>query len=124
MPAKILIVDDSLDMLEIVASRLKANNFEVITAINGSQAITKAKEQKPDLILLDVAMPGKDGCQVARELKSDEQTKHIPIIVVSGKGQQQDVVRVQQEINPAGYILKPFNPQQLLAEIDRVLAKQ
>ena len=117
---KILIVDDEEDVLEILKDNLELMNFDVITASNGKEAIIKARENMPDLILLDIMMPEMDGHSTARRIKSNVITKHIPIIMITAKGEMEDIVRAG-ESGVADYILKPYDPMVLKEKINRVL---
>ena len=121
---KILIVDDEESVVEIVKLRLETNNYEVITAYNGEEGLTKAKEEKPDLIILDIAMPDMDGFEVGRRLKQDDKTKHIPIIMLTARGKHDDVLKSVKDAGAVDYIVKPFNPQAFLKRIASVLGKE
>ena len=80
-PKKILIIDDEGDLLELARARLEVNGYKVLTLDRGERAVEVAKAEKPDLILLDVVMPGKNGCDVCKELKADKATGGIPVVV-------------------------------------------
>ncbi|MCP4652260.1 MAG: response regulator [Candidatus Omnitrophica bacterium] len=120
--AKILIVDDSADITEIVASRLEANNYDVAIAESGEEALEMVKPENPDLILLDISMPGIDGIETGRRLKADEETKAIPIVMITAKGDQNDIMLAIKEAQAVDYIVKPFRSDQLLEKIQRALA--
>lgn len=122
--AKILIVDDNPDIVELIASRLEVNNYDVLTAASGEEALTSAQKDQPDLILLDVAMPGIDGFETGRRLKADDATKNIPIIMVTAKGEQTDLLKAVNEVKAVGYIVKPFRPDKLLEKVEEALAKK
>ena len=83
MPARILVVDDILPNVKLLEAKLTSEYYDVITALNGEDALRKAREDTPDLILLDVMMPGMDGFEVCRRLKEDSQTDHIPVVMVT-----------------------------------------
>lgn len=119
--SKILIVDDNPDIVELVASRLEINNYEVITAENGKQAILKAQQEQPDLILMDVAMPEMDGFEAGAQLQADPKTKNIPVIMVTAKGENTDLTRAINEVKAVGYIVKPFQPNQLIEKVEAAL---
>ena len=122
--AKILIVDDSLFICRLLDSRLRANDYTVISAMNGEEALQKAHKELPDLMLLDVAMPKMDGFELASRLRADVVTKDIPIIMVTARGGQKDKDRAFSELGVQGYIVKPFTPEILLSAIEKVLPKE
>lgn len=121
--AKILIVEDDPTTVQLIEFLLKKNNFEVLIAYNGVEALQIAKKEKLDLILMDVMMPKMDGIEAIEKLKKDENTRDIPIIILSALGQEMDVMRGLQ-VGASSYIVKPFSPQELLAEINTKLAKK
>jgi DNA-binding response OmpR family regulator len=117
---KILVVDDEPDVLSLVETRLVLNNYEVITASSGAEAIRKAQEESPDLILLDVLMPDKDGFKVCRQLKDDVRTRDIPVIFLTAKSRKEDALEATWA-GGVNYITKPYNPQVLLNKVARAL---
>ena len=125
MMKRILIVDDDQDIVKLVEDRLEDNNYEVICANDGDDGINKAKQQQPDLIIMDIIMPGMSGGDAVRLLKADGQTKNIPIIFLTAavadisKGQEIKTVNVDGQFLPA--IAKPFNPSELLFEIKKLI---
>jgi len=119
---KILVVDDEIQLIELVQTRLEANGYEVITANDGEEGLEKAKSEKPDLIILDVMMPKMDGYKVCSLLKNDEQYKNIPIILFTGKAQE-DFEDVGKKAGADAFITKPFDPPELLAKIEELLKK-
>ncbi len=121
--AKILIVEDDPTTVQLIEFLLKKNNFEVLIAYNGVEALQIAKKEKLDLILMDVMMPKMDGIEAIEKLKKDENTRDIPIIILSALGQEMDVMRGLQA-GASSYIVKPFSPQELLTEINTKLAKK
>ena len=123
MAKKILIIDDEKDLLEMLTFRLKAQGFEVFSALDGPSGIEKAKSDKPDLILLDIMMPGLDGYAVAKILKADKTTSGIPIIVFTA-AVTPDLSQKVCEIHAIDCITKPFEPQVLLAKIAELLEKK
>ena len=110
MKKKILIVEDEQDIREIIKISLMQDGFQVIEANNGKDAIKLAKEEKPDLITMDIMMPNIDGFQAAKILKEDPQTKDIPIIILSVLSQ--DTNKLVRGITD--YISKPFRPDELV----------
>ena len=117
MPVKkILVVDDSPTERYFMAELLTKNGFQVLTAENGEEGIAKAKAEMPDLVLMDVVMPGLNGYQATRTLMRDESTKHIPVIVCSSKGQETDKIWGLRQ-GAVDYLVKPVNAEELLAKI-------
>lgn len=117
---KILSVDDSSVVRKLVSMILTAEGFKVITASDGLDGINKAREIMPDLILLDFVMPRMNGFQVCRLLQKDEQLKHIPVILVTSKGDKVGDKFVS-ELGATDYITKPFQPEELIAKIRQTL---
>ena len=113
---KILVVDDSPTERHVLVELLTRNGYQVITAENGEEGVGKAKKELPDLILMDVVMPGLNGYQATRTLTRDEATKHIPVIVCTSKGQETDRIWGLRQ-GALDYIVKPVNGEDLLAKI-------
>ena len=122
---KILVVDDDSDILELVKNRLQANNYKVISASNGMDGIRRAQQQKPDLIVMDVMMPGYTGADVVKVLQSDMATANIPVIFLTSVVSHLSPGGESMGINVDGKfyssIAKPYQPEKLLSEIKRVL---
>ena len=117
MPVKkILVVDDSPTERYFMVELLTQNGFQVLTAENGEEGIAKAKAEMPDLVLMDVVMPGLNGYQATRTLMRDESTKHIPVIVCSSKGQETDKIWGLRQ-GAVDYLVKPVNGEELLSKI-------
>jgi len=114
--SSILIVDDSFETLSLLGKILTKHNFNVVPASSGSQAIALARSKKPDLILLDINMPEPDGFMVCETLKKDPETQHIPIIFLTGKTNEDDILKGFQS-GALDYIQKPFNQSELLARV-------
>ena len=113
---KILVIDDSPTERHFLTEILSRKNYQVITAVNGEEGIEKARKELPDLILMDVVMPGLNGYQATRTLTRDEKTKHIPIIVCTSKGQETDKIWGLRQ-GAQDYMVKPINHEELLAKI-------
>ncbi len=113
---KILIVDDSPTERQVLIELLTQNGYEVITATNGEDGFKKAKAELPDLVLMDVVMPGLNGYQATRTLTRDEATKHIPVIVCSSKSQETDKIWGLRQ-GARDYLVKPIDGKKLLAKI-------
>jgi len=119
---KILTADDDPDILDILRIVLTEANFEVIEAHDGEQALELAKTKSPNLIILDYKMPKMDGRQVCMELRKDILLQHVPIIMVTGKGEVTDKV-AGLEAGVDDYIVKPFEPKELIARVKMVLRR-
>jgi two-component system phosphate regulon response regulator PhoB len=118
----ILIVDDEEDLLELVGFHLRREGYGVHTAASGEEALRRIKEIKPDLLLLDLMLPGMDGLEVTRRLKSDLTTSTLPIVMLSAKGEEADIV-AGLELGAEDYITKPFSPRVLLARVRAALRR-
>ena len=119
---KILIADDEKDVRNLVRFTFERRGFEVVEAADGIEAVTLARRESPDLILLDAMMPGMSGYEASRELKKAEATKEIPIVFLSAKGQTYEVIE-GLEAGAIAYIVKPFAPKELVAQVQEVLQK-
>ncbi|MCX5678698.1 MAG: response regulator [Candidatus Omnitrophica bacterium] len=121
---KILVVDDEEDMLDFLELRLAANGYSVVTANNGNDAIRLAKEERPDLILLDIMMPGLDGSEVAGILKDNPETKSIPIVFLTCLYAKEEEKKQGHTIHGNFFVAKPFDQNELLSEIKRQIDKK
>ena len=122
MAETILVVDDDLDILELLKMNLEPEGYDVQTASDGESAVQSASTDPPDLILLDVMMPHKNGFQVIEELKDIEETKNVPIILVTARGQTEDKVR-GLDTGADDYITKPFDLREVTARVEAVLGR-
>ncbi len=122
MQKKILVVDDETDLVEMLSVRLEANDYQVLKAFDGEDGLNKARENKPDLIVLDLMLPKIDGYKVCRMLKFDEKYKHIPIIMFTARAQEADM-ELGKEVGADAYIIKPFEADTFLAKISELLRK-
>jgi two-component system alkaline phosphatase synthesis response regulator PhoP len=121
--AKILIAEDEKDIRELVTFTLSMlAKHQVIQAVNGLDAVEKAKADKPDLILMDGRMPHLDGYQACAQLKEIEETRDIPIVFLSAKGQESEI-KDGLTAGAQGYILKPFAPDDLIKGVNEILSK-
>ena len=118
----ILIADDEEDIKTILSLYLETNGYEVITAFDGLSAVEQARENHPDAILMDVMMPILDGIEVTRQLKSAEETKDIPVIMLTAAAQS-GMMEKAMRVGAKDYISKPFEPDDVKKIIDRVLKK-
>jgi two-component system phosphate regulon response regulator PhoB len=119
----ILVVDDEEDILELVRYNLSKEGYRVTVVATGEAALKAARTEQPDVILLDLMLPGVDGLEVCRILRQDPKTQHIPVIMLSAKGDEADIV-AGLELGAADYITKPFSPRILLARLRAVLRRQ
>ncbi len=121
--AKILVVDDEEDILELVRHHMNREGYEVRCAASGEQALQAATAESVDLIILDLMLPGIDGLEVARRLKNDTRTQHIPILMLTAKGEESDVV-TGLELGADDYVTKPFSPRILVARARASIRRQ
>jgi DNA-binding response OmpR family regulator len=118
---KILIVEDDKFLRELMAQKLAKEGYDVIEAIDGEDALKSIKEEKPDLVLLDLILPGKDGFEVLAKVKEDAALSKIPIIVLSNLGQKEDVERALN-LGATDYMVKAhFTPGEIIAKIKGIL---
>lgn len=120
---RILVVDDERHIVRLVQVNLERHGYEVLAAYDGVECLDKAKAEKPDLIVLDIMMPRMDGFQALQHLKSDTETSHIPIIMLTARAQDRDVLQGYQ-YGADLYLTKPFNPLELISLIKRVFESQ
>lgn len=118
----ILIADDEEDVRELVGMNLRRVGFETVEAADGLQALAQVRKRKPGLIVLDVMMPGRDGYAVCQELRESEATRHIPIIMLTAKGQTQDRI-AGLERGADDYLAKPFSPKELVLRVQALLRR-
>ncbi len=121
--AIVLIVEDEADIRDLISFNLEREGFTPIQAEDGIQGLELAVVHKPDIILLDVMMPGKDGFQVCRELERNAETAHIPIIILTAKGEEIDRI-VGLELGADDYVVKPFSVRELILRIRAILRRQ
>jgi len=119
--ARVLIVDDSPTETFTLKSMLEAKGFEVLTAENGADGVALAREELPDVVLMDIVMPGLNGFQATRQLTKDDKTAHIPVVIVTTKDQETDKVWGQRQ-GAKGYLVKPVTEDQLAETINSVIA--
>jgi twitching motility two-component system response regulator PilH len=113
---KVLVVDDSAVDLKNLEQIVRAGGYQAITATSGKEAVAKAKSEQPDAVLLDVIMDEMNGFQACRAITSDPATKHIPVVLVSSKGEKTDKIWGAEQ-GAKGYITKPFTKEQVLKEL-------
>jgi CheY-like chemotaxis protein len=120
--AKILIAEDERDIRDLITFTLGFAGFEVVAAANGEEAVNLARQEFPDLILMDVRMPRMTGYEACAIMKADAKLKDIPVIFLSAKGQDSEI-QTGLQAGAADYLLKPFAPDQLTERIQTVLAR-
>jgi two-component system alkaline phosphatase synthesis response regulator PhoP len=118
----ILIIEDETDIQELIQFNLEKERYRITATLTGEEGVSQAKSSSPDLILLDLMLPGIDGFEVCRRLKSDTETKKIPIVMLTAKGEESDIVS-GLELGADDYITKPFQPRVLIARIRSVLRR-
>lgn len=118
----VLVVDDETDILELVAFNLERQQFNVLTADNGISAVQIAKEKLPDLIILDLMLPGIDGFSVYKELRGDPRTSGIPVLMLTAKGEVNDRI-AGLELGADDYVTKPFSPKELMLRVRALLKR-
>src|SRR5271170_6553750 len=116
MTARVLVVDDILSNVKLLEAKLSAEYFEVVTASNGIEALAKIEETDPDIVLLDVMMPGMDGFEVCRRIKSDPKTAHVPVVMVTALDQPSDRV-TGLEAGADDFLTKPVDDAALFARV-------
>ncbi|WP_092471207.1 response regulator transcription factor [Desulfotruncus arcticus] len=114
--SRILVVDDEKNIIELLRFNLEREGLEVIAAYDGQQAVEQARTEKPDLIILDIMLPLMDGLEVCRQLNQQAETRNIPVIMLSAKGDELDKI-LGLEIGADDYVTKPFSPRELVARV-------
>jgi len=121
MPKSILIVEDDKFLRELIAQKLAKEGYNTLTAIDGEEGIKKIKEEKPDLVLLDLILPGIDGFEVLSRMKDDEDLAKIPVIILSNLGQREEVER-GLKLGAVDYMIKAhFTPREIIDKVKEVL---
>jgi two-component system phosphate regulon response regulator PhoB len=123
MKSRILVVDDEPDAIELIAFNLKAAGYDVTSAADGDEALKKARAVLPHLIILDLMLPGVDGLAVCKQLRRDERTAPIPIIMLTAKAAEIDRV-LGLELGADDYVTKPFSPRELVLRVKRLLRSE
>jgi len=121
-PATVLVVDDDPVILKLLEVNFEMEGFEVVRAADGFEGLERARAVRPDIVVLDVMMPRMTGYEVAKALREDEDTAHIPIIFVTARAQSTDVER-GMELGVDDYVTKPFDPLDLIARVNALLAR-
>ncbi len=119
---KIVVIEDESDILEIIEYNLSREGFDVVSASDGEEGLRLVRQETPVIVLLDLMLPGLDGIEVCRQLKGDPVTEAMPIIMVTAKGEESDVV-LGLGVGADDYITKPFSPRELVARVKAVLRR-
>ena len=119
---KIAVIEDEADILEVIDYNLSKEGFDVCSALDGEEGLALIRKEVPDLVLLDLMLPGLDGIEICRKLKTDYSTRSIPIIMVTAKGEESDIV-LGLGMGADDYMVKPFRPRELMARIRSVLRR-
>lgn len=122
MKEKILIVDDEKDIVKMLDYNLKKDGFRTVSCYDGEDALDLAKREHPDLVILDLMLPGIDGLEVCKTLKADGKTRQVPIIMLTAKSQESDKI-VGLELGADDYVTKPFSPRELIARVKAILRR-
>jgi two-component system alkaline phosphatase synthesis response regulator PhoP len=118
----ILVIDDEKDLIELVRYNLRSEGFEVLAARDGESGVREALDRRPDLVLIDLMLPGIDGLEVCHRLRADERTSRIPLIMLTAKSSEADRI-VGLELGADDYVTKPFSPRELAARVKAVLRR-
>ncbi len=119
---RIVVIEDEADILEVIAYNLKREGYEVVTSTSGEDGLEKIERTKPHLVVLDLMLPEVDGIELCKKLKSDPLTQSIPVIMVTAKGEESDVV-LGLGVGADDYVTKPFSPRELTARVKAVLRR-
>jgi len=123
MDKKILVIEDDPASLRLMVYTLQHEGYQVITAANGLEGLRKALKEKPDLLILDVMLPGIDGFEVCHRLRAESQTAHLPILMLSGKAQEIDK-DTGLKVGADDYVTKPVSPSETASRVKALLAQQ
>ena len=119
---KVIVIEDEADILEVIQYNLEREGYRVLTARDGKEGLQLIKKEMPDIVLLDLMLPSLDGIEVCRKLKEDPITHSIPIIMVTAKGEESDIV-LGLGIGADDYVTKPFSPKELMGRVKAVLRR-
>ncbi len=122
MATKVLVVDDEKDIVDLVRYHLEKEGFHCRQAADGISALKLTREYRPDLLVLDLMLPGLDGLEVCRQLRQDAATAHLPILMLTARGEEVDRV-VGLEVGADDYVVKPFSPRELVARVKAILRR-
>ncbi|MCF6157832.1 MAG: response regulator transcription factor [wastewater metagenome] len=119
---KILVVDDEKDLVKLIRYHLEKDGYKIIAAYNGEDALFLTRRERPELIILDLMLPGMDGLEVCKRLKSIPELAHIAIVMLTAKGDENDIT-IGLKLGADDYVTKPFSPKELVARIEAVLRR-
>ncbi len=122
MKRKILVVDDEVAIVRVLKDRLEMEGFEVLTAYDGAEGVEIARKEQPDLIIMDITMPNMDGLTASKILRETPETAHIPIVMLTARGQESDE-KAGYQAGVTLYFTKPFSTRQLVREIRKILGE-
>jgi DNA-binding response OmpR family regulator len=122
MTSKVLIIEDEQGIVELLKARLEPEGFQVVAAYNGQEGLRAVTDARPDLIILDLTLPGLDGLELCRRIRRQPETARLPILVLSGKAEEVDKV-VLLELGADDYVTKPFNAKELVARVKTLLRR-
>ena len=120
---KILVIDDEPDILKVTSIRLKTLGYDVLTAVDGRQALDTMRSENPDLVLLDLVMPFMNGAEVCEQIKNDKVLKHVPVILFTASGNGAMTAEQIKKIGADDYIVKPFDPEEFRIKVEKILAQ-
>ena len=120
--SKIVVIEDEPDIVEVMCYNLQREGYQVSSATRGDEGLELVRNQSPSLVILDLMLPGMDGLSVCQQIKSDPLTRSTPIIIVSAKGEESDVV-IGLGLGADDYMAKPFSPREMLARVKAVLRR-
>ena len=121
MKKRVLLIEDDPSSIRLVSYTLEQEGYEVLTAMNGLDGLKKVREEAPDLLVLDVMLPGLDGFEVCRRLRADEQTAGLPVLMLSAKAQEIDKT-TGLKVGADDYLAKPADPSEIVARVANLLA--
>jgi len=119
---RVLVIDDYPQVVELLKMRLESAGYEVLVAFDGQEGLQKARQEQPDLIILDIMLPKMNGYKVCRFLKFDKKYRHIPIVILTSRAKQSDA-EIGLKMGADEYLFKPYNPKQLLAMVKKYIEK-
>lgn len=117
----VILAEDDRMIARLIIFKLEKEGFKVIHFLNGESVVDTVSKILPDIVILDVMMPIQDGISILKEIKANPKTKHIPVVILSAKGQEKDIIK-GMEIGASDYISKPFSPSELIVRIKRILS--
>jgi DNA-binding response OmpR family regulator len=121
---RILVIDDEPDIVDFLTTLFEDHGFETRSAHNGTEGLARAREQVPDLITLDVTMPGKSGVAIFKELRADPDLCRVPVFIITGVHEFRQMMYSQSALPPEGYMEKPVDPERLVRDVKEILKLQ